>query len=91
MTSGGGWMDGLDGAEGADDLDDQVVDAPPPPAAKPPGDILTCRHCASDRITPRSSSGDNVAVQFRCSVCGKFTTHQLAFGYSKVFRANRED
>ena len=85
-----GWMDGFD--EALDDLDDQAVDTPPSPsAAKPPADILTCRHCSSDRITPRSSSGDNVAVQFRCSVCGKFTTHQLPLGYSKVFRANRED
>lgn len=83
-------MDGL--AEDDDVLDDQAVDtSPAPPVAKPPADILTCRHCASDRITPRSSSGDNVAVQFRCSLCGKFTTHQLPLGYSKVFRANRED
>lgn len=90
MGGTGGWMDGFD--EAADDLDDQTVDTPlVPSAAKPPADILTCRHCASDRITPRSSSGDNVAVQFRCSVCGKFTTHQLQLGYSKVFRANRED
>jgi hypothetical protein len=90
MGGVGGWMDGLDGDENI--LDDQAVDIPPPPpVAKPPADILACRHCASDRITPRSSSGDNVAVQFRCSVCGKFTTHQLPLGYSKVFRANRED
>lgn len=91
MASGGGWMAGLDGADGADDLDDQVVDAPPPPVAKPLGDVLTCRHCTSDRITPRSSSGDTIAVKFCCAVCGKFSTYQLEYGYRKVYRAIRED
>jgi hypothetical protein len=86
----GGWMDGL--GEDDDILDDQAVDAPPPPpAAKPPADVLTCRHCASDRITPRSSSGDTIAVKFCCAVCGKFSTYQLEYGYRKVYRAIRDD
>lgn len=85
-----GWLDGL--ADDADDLDDQAVDAPP--AAAPPAaasDVLTCRHCHSDRISPRSSSGDTIAVKFGCAICGKFTTHQLPMGYRKVYRAIRED
>lgn len=90
MGGTGGWMDGY--AESADDLDDQAVDAPAPDA-KPPADaeILVCRHCHSDRINPRSSSGDTIAVKFGCAVCGKFTTHQLPMGYRKVYRAIRED
>lgn len=80
------WDLGIAGGYDADDDEPDVQpDADPDPP--PPAAALTCRHCGSDRIAPRSSSADTEAVQFACAACGKRTTHHLPYGYRKIYRA----
>lgn len=83
-----GWLDGYDDDAGDDDRDPGAVAEPAEAPAAPAVVILTCKHCGSDRIGPRSSSTDSTQIVFACAACGRRTTHSLPYGYRRVYCAN---
>lgn len=76
----GGWLDGYREEPPDDDyLDDDL----PPPI----GVILTCHHCGSPRVHPRSTDPSTDAVKFVCAACNRHSTHHLPYGYARCYRA----
>jgi hypothetical protein len=87
MPSGDDWLDGL--ADDWDDDEEPTLDdlldhspAPPPPAA----DLIRCKHCASDRVSPRSTDPDTNRHRFACADCGRNFWITTPNGYHKVYR-----
>lgn len=59
---------------------------PAPADAEPTGpELIRCKHCASIRVSPRSTDGARPRVQFSCRDCGRYSVVDLVNGYEKAW------